>query len=860
MRKGQITIFIVLGMVLLFSFAFLIYASSLIKKANTPENNSPVGQTASVKLFTESCIENSLLTGLERKGFRDITGLKSDFDAGFMDCTGGLDSFEGVDLVEGTFSSDLELTEDEDRLIVNVHYPLDIMTESSQSTLSEFPMELDLLQTKGIETVGGKTTEQAVVMSSDDNVILTVPEETNILTTGPTELALQIRDKNDYPNTLFIMKTVYDFGPEGASFNPGITMSMKYEDSMIPPGISETSLAITYYDGSKWIRLPSTVNTAENTVTATVNHFSTFAVTYSIPPLQLVPPTDHETDARKMYLNVKILQGTDITVWFAGSRSSNPSCTGGSGTSILTAPTNFSAGDVFSKRINKRTGKYYYRACTDGAQTGVDYTESSGYDSRLRLLGHTNHETDPAKIYLNVKVRSGSNLNIWFVGTKERDKLDCSASDSAVAKFTSTQTYSAGETFSKRITKRSGRYYYKACTSQGDTITSYTDFMSTSGPGSNVKVLLWNLLKEGYDVNVGWPSWDSYRRDEAFKLIAAQDPDIMLLQEVTHGMYIDIKNAFPEYDSHYKKSGSLDSSNVIFSKLPLTDKGFFYVHQGSSRTCPFATVDGIKLYSCHMPPSRANSPDPAKVEKQRLQRIEARQNIVAQTKGQSKIILGGDFNTGTQPVDLKIYETLRQEYSACGRSGADNPDGLDFVFSSHACLTTDTLTYVKDQKISDHYAIMIHVDLDDEYNGITPGRRDRWRVARLNKIAKALRSHYGKYGSYTQPENVNSDCSTGKFNSKQYCCKGNDCKSTWGSQSDLQVLVKDGYLSKLPVDPINNQEYFFRYEPWNDGQAGGSHAGWKFEICAEHFETHRYDTSSKDYVDQRYCVSKSYGN
>ena len=72
----------------------------------------------------------------------------------------------------------------------------------------------------------------------------------------------------------------YKLTPSGATFTPGLDLTLSYEEDELPEGVSEKGLYIAYYDdtGGKWNTLQSQVNTGENTATAKVKHFTTFAL------------------------------------------------------------------------------------------------------------------------------------------------------------------------------------------------------------------------------------------------------------------------------------------------------------------------------------------------------------------------------------------------------------------------------------------------------------------------------------------------------------------------------------------------------------------------------------------------------
>jgi hypothetical protein len=75
----------------------------------------------------------------------------------------------------------------------------------------------------------------------------------------------------------------YQLGPEGATFDPPVTLKMIYDPSQIPSGVDENNLKIGYWDGNMWQVQDSTVDSANHTVITQINHFSEYAV-ISVPP------------------------------------------------------------------------------------------------------------------------------------------------------------------------------------------------------------------------------------------------------------------------------------------------------------------------------------------------------------------------------------------------------------------------------------------------------------------------------------------------------------------------------------------------------------------------------------------------
>jgi len=64
------------------------------------------------------------------------------------------------------------------------------------------------------------------------------------------------------------------------NFSQPVTLTFTYTDAQIPAGVLEAGLKIYYYDtaAKAWVEVPSTINTATNTITATINHLTQFAI------------------------------------------------------------------------------------------------------------------------------------------------------------------------------------------------------------------------------------------------------------------------------------------------------------------------------------------------------------------------------------------------------------------------------------------------------------------------------------------------------------------------------------------------------------------------------------------------------
>jgi len=128
----------------------------------------------------------------------------------------------------------------------------------------------------------GVVQQSSQLKSQDEKVSLDVAEGTKLLDSQGRALnslsASEVTSPSVPPSESTII-CAYNFGPDGAQFEPAITLTMSYTPDMLPEGAKEKELYIAYWDGSQWQILEgSTVDTTAYTISAKVSHFTQFAV------------------------------------------------------------------------------------------------------------------------------------------------------------------------------------------------------------------------------------------------------------------------------------------------------------------------------------------------------------------------------------------------------------------------------------------------------------------------------------------------------------------------------------------------------------------------------------------------------
>ncbi len=144
----------------------------------------------------------------------------------------------------------------------------------------------------------GRTIRDIVFYFEGLGVSFVIPAGT--LLVGPDgkpllQLILTLLHTPPVPEGWAMVGNAVDFAPSGTTFTPAITMIWNYHQADVPDDASEADIVAAYWDGAQWINLKTTVDTTANTATASLSHFTPFAllakVSPAAPPLEEAPPT-----------------------------------------------------------------------------------------------------------------------------------------------------------------------------------------------------------------------------------------------------------------------------------------------------------------------------------------------------------------------------------------------------------------------------------------------------------------------------------------------------------------------------------------------------------------------------------------
>ncbi|MDY6864872.1 MAG: NosD domain-containing protein [Halobacteriota archaeon] len=123
-----------------------------------------------------------------------------------------------------------------------------------------------------LQTDNSGYVKSTAIISSEDGVsMITIPEGTTALDGNGKSLKLVTISPISLDGTL----SAFNYGPEGATFVPDVTIKIKFDPNDLSKG---DTVVIKVFDGVEWTSLETSVDFTENTATAKVSHFSIFAL------------------------------------------------------------------------------------------------------------------------------------------------------------------------------------------------------------------------------------------------------------------------------------------------------------------------------------------------------------------------------------------------------------------------------------------------------------------------------------------------------------------------------------------------------------------------------------------------------
>ena len=246
------------------------------------------------------------------------------------------------------------------------------------------PPAPDVVDLADVVTEDGVFTETVVVESSDGNVEVVIPSDTTGQTAAGEPLSEITVERVTPPAPPANTETIavdYDFGPDGATFEPPISLTFQYNPDQIPEGGSHENLSIAYYDADsgQWVELDASdieIDPVTNTITARISHFTYFSVIVHTAPAAFTASnltiSPSEVDATEMVtISVSVINTGELagefkaTLKINGALVSTEKVTLNSGaTRAVTFTTMQGAPGTYTVDVNGLTGQFTVKTVT----------------------------------------------------------------------------------------------------------------------------------------------------------------------------------------------------------------------------------------------------------------------------------------------------------------------------------------------------------------------------------------------------------------------------------------------------------------------------------------------------------------
>jgi Tol biopolymer transport system component len=120
-------------------------------------------------------------------------------------------------------------------------------------------------------------TDGGVIATSDGSVSLDFP-----VGALSAEKAIAVKQVTESRPGVGAWAAAVDLGPDGTTFAKPVTLTLGFDATKLPQGVTPSAVAIYTWVGDSWERVGgSTVNESDNTVSAPISHFSQYVVSIS---------------------------------------------------------------------------------------------------------------------------------------------------------------------------------------------------------------------------------------------------------------------------------------------------------------------------------------------------------------------------------------------------------------------------------------------------------------------------------------------------------------------------------------------------------------------------------------------------
>jgi hypothetical protein len=184
-------------------------------------------------------------------------------------------------------------------------------------------LKVDVEGQTGLVTINEDGTSQGAVLvtSKDKRIGIIIPNGTAVLTKDnvpPGQLTILPDEDPPAPPAAFnLIGVPYECLPSGVTFSPPITLVWNYDSASLPAGTDETKLQACLYNNStgQWDVINGVVDTVNNTISATISHFSIYGIIApAVAPVTPLPDTTNPGYNLWLLIGIVIVIAAVVTI------------------------------------------------------------------------------------------------------------------------------------------------------------------------------------------------------------------------------------------------------------------------------------------------------------------------------------------------------------------------------------------------------------------------------------------------------------------------------------------------------------------------------------------------------------------
>lgn len=272
-KKAQISIFMILGVIALFS---IVMYFALTLNNNSKESKYNACKTPSIENFIVSSMQDAMAESVNEKGISDLNLLNNYFEQTMKGADFLFLDEKNCDYDQLNLKTKINI--DEDYIYAELDLPLKSEREYAIET---FDAKYSLTSANVILLENNRQfISEELIVSQDGLLTLEIPNSTSTNIENP-QVTVKLVSVLSPDVPAIIGNVAYDFQEEELELNPAVKITIEYDEENIPSGVKEKDLKISVYDENSdtWQDIETSVDTENNKASAYISHFNLYALT-----------------------------------------------------------------------------------------------------------------------------------------------------------------------------------------------------------------------------------------------------------------------------------------------------------------------------------------------------------------------------------------------------------------------------------------------------------------------------------------------------------------------------------------------------------------------------------------------------